>query len=808
MENISNNMEGNNEMQLIPLLKLCYHKFLQNWYWFTLSVIVCVALGWIYLQRQSRVYERQSVMLIEEANTSGGNMPNMRRASRSNMTSLLELNGVSVGDNLKNEIFIISSKRLMQRVVEKLNLDVDYLIDEGLHHVPLYKDERPVEIIFQSPYTQEMAAKTKQASLNFDVKKKNANTVVLTGFKDKEGNKLPDISAQLGQTLQTPVGKLSVLRGKSFNQWTDEEVHVSRMPISFAANLYQSKLSASEFDKETSLIVLTCLDTHTKRADDILNTLYDTYKEDVVENKNRVALSTAQFIDERLQIIGNELSTVETQLADFKKRNQLIDFKLTSQAVLTETSTAHQQTLAIETQLNVAQFLNEYLSNHTNDKDLIPTLNLGDAGVNQQIAAFNTLMNQRNTLASNSSEQQTVVREMDRQLTQTRQAIASSLQNHINALKLQLRDARLNENLLTGQIAGAPDMEKQGIDIQRQQALKEALYTYLLNKREEVALQQAINEANVRLVEGPIGNRQVSPRSMVIMLLALGIGFAIPALIIWLMMTLDVTVHSRKDIENATTIPLLGEIPHMKNATGKTLINELPNDAPLVEAFRIMRFSLNYIRHATQVIMTTSTTPGQGKSFISRNVCITFAMMGKRTLLIDADIRKRTLSAHFGHHMGLTAYLSDNFTKVEDIIVKDGIAPGVDFMPAGSLPPNPSELLMSDRLDELMGKLREQYDQIIIDCTPMFSVADAGIVNRVVDITFFVVRAGVQERDFLPELERMYQENRLENLCIVLNDVKENASRYGSNYGSGYGYGYGYGRKQTRKSGILRRLRH
>ncbi|MCI7274232.1 polysaccharide biosynthesis tyrosine autokinase [bacterium] len=808
MENISNNMEGNNEMQLIPLLKLCYHKFLQNWYWFTLSVIVCVALGWIYLQRQSRVYERQSVMLIEEANTSGGNMPNMRRASRSNMTSLLELNGVSVGDNLKNEIFIISSKRLMQRVVEKLNLDVDYLIDEGLHHVPLYKDERPVEIIFQSPYTQEMAAKTKQASLNFDVKKKNANTVVLTGFKDKEGNKLPDISAQLGQTLQTPVGKLSVLRGKSFNQWTDEAVHVSRMPISFAANLYQSKLSASEFDKETSLIVLTCLDTHTKRADDILNTLYDTYKEDVVENKNRVALSTAQFIDERLQIIGNELSTVETQLADFKKRNQLIDFKLTSQAVLTETSTAHQQTLTIETQLNVAQFLNEYLSNHTNDKDLIPTLNLGDAGVNQQIAAFNTLMNQRNTLASNSSEQQTVVREMDRQLTQTRQAIASSLQNHINALKLQLRDARLNENLLTGQIAGAPDMEKQGIDIQRQQALKEALYTYLLNKREEVALQQAINEANVRLVEGPIGNRQVSPRSMVIMLLALGIGFAIPALIIWLMMTLDVTVHSRKDIENATTIPLLGEIPHMKNATGKTLINELPNDAPLVEAFRIMRFSLNYIRHATQVIMTTSTTPGQGKSFISRNVCITFAMMGKRTLLIDADIRKRTLSAHFGHHMGLTAYLSDNFTKVEDIIVKDGIAPGVDFMPAGSLPPNPSELLMSDRLDELMGKLREQYDQIIVDCTPMFAVADAGIVNRVVDITFFVIRAGVQERDFLPELERMYQENRLENLCIVLNDVKENASRYGSNYGSGYGYGYGYGRKQTRKSGILRRLRH
>lgn len=808
MENISNNMEGNNEMQLIPLLKLCYHKFVQNWYWFTLSVIVCVALGWIYQQRQSRIYERQSVMLIEEANGTSGSMSNLRRGNRSNMTSLLELNGVSVGDNLKNEIFIISSKRLMQRVVEKLNLDVDYLIDEGLHHVPLYKDERPVEIIFQSPYTEEMAAKAKKPSISFEVKKVNGNTVKLTNFKDEEGNKLPDINAQLGQTLQTPAGKLSVLRGKSFNQWTNEEIRVVRMPVSLAANVYQSKLTASEFDKETSLIVLTCQDTHTKRADDILNTLYDTYKEDVVENKNRVALSTAKFIDERLQIIGNELSTVETELADFKKRNQLIDFKLTSQAVLNETSTARQQTLAIETQLNVAQFLNDYLGNHTNDNDLIPTLNLGDAAVNQQIAAFNTLMNQRNSLANNSSEQQTVVREMDRQLAQTRKIIASSLQNHISALRLQLRDARNNENLLTGQIAGAPDMEKQGIDIQRQQALKETLYTYLLNKREEVALQQAINEANVRLVEGPIGNKRVSPRSMVIMLLALCIGVAIPAFIIWLLMTIDVTVHSRKDIENATTIPLLGEIPHMKNATGKTLINELPNDAPLVEAFRIMRFSLNYIRHATQVIMTTSTTPGQGKSFISRNVCITFAMMGKRTLLIDADIRKRTLSSHFGHHLGLTAYLSDELTKIEDIIVKDGLTEGVDFIPAGSLPPNPSELLMSERLEELIEKLRDRYDQIIIDCTPMFSVADAGIVNRVVDITFFVVRAGVQERDFLPELERMYQDDRLKNLCIVLNDVKESGSRYGSNYGAGYGYGYGYGRSQKRKSGILKRLRH
>lgn len=795
--------QQDDEMQLIPLIKLCYHQFTTYWGWFALSTVVCVCIGWFYQQKQSRIFQRQAVMLIEDSNsssTSNGFRSTSRR--NSGMNTLLELNGVSVGDNLKNEIFILSSKRLMQRVVDKLHLDVDYTVKEKLHDITLYGKDLPFQVLFQKTFKG-------KGVQHITIVKKDGNTVTLKNLRDQLGKELPDIDAKLGQMVNTPYGPLCIVRASGFGKWEGEEVEVNRLSPDMAAARFMGELSASEYDKETSLIVLSCNDANTERADAILATLYDTYKEDVVENKNRVACNTASFIDERIRIIGSELSNVESQLATFKKRNQLLDFSQTSQVVLTETSSARQQSLQIETQLNVARYLDEYLHSHSNNHDLIPALNIGDASFNTQIATYNDQMNKRNLMVSNTSESQSVVREMDRQLAQMRQAIASSLRSYVKSLELRLQDAKANESTLSSRIAGAPDQEKQGLDIQRQQSLKEALYTYLLNKREEVALQQAINEANVRLVEGPIGNKQVSPRSMVIMFISLIIGLLIPTIVLWVRYVLDVTVHGRKDIEDATTIPILGEVPHMKVSgnANKANITQLESNNPVVEAFRILRFSLNYMRHNTQVIMTSSTTPGQGKSFVASNMATILSMAGKRVLIIDADIRKHTLSNTYGNDFGLTTFLADEHTQVADIIRKDGLTKGVDFLPAGHTPPNPSELLMTDRLEKLVDELRTMYDNIIIDSTPMFSVADASIVNRVADLTLFVIRVGVQDRDFLPDLERMYKDKRFKSLCIVVNDADINLSRYGSGYGYGYGYGYHENRKSNRVKRVLSKLK-
>ena len=294
-----------------------------------------------------------------------------------------------------------------------------------------------------------------------------------------------------------------------------------------------------------------------------------------------------------------------------------------------------------------------------------------------------------------------------------------------------------------------------------------------------------MNDANVRLVEDPLGsNTPISPSRSTIILISLLIGLLIPTLILTIRRLMDITVSGRHDVEEATTIPLVGELPTWEEGGDDGLITTCSSDAPIVEAFRMLRYGLNFMRHSAKVCVVTSSTPGQGKSFISRNLAAIMGMANKRVLLVDADIRKRTLSSKFGRSNGLTGWLVDEEEKLslDEIIIKDGVAKQVDFLPAGMLPPNPSELLMSSRLEALVEEARELYDFIIIDTTPILAVSDASIVDRVADVTLFVIRVGVQVRAFLPELEKMNKDKKYRHLCIALNDVDVKAK---------YGYGYG-----------------
>lgn len=784
--------EGNeDEVKLLPLLKLLYSQFMSHWAWFALSAVVCTGLGWLYQQRQSRVYQRQAVMLVEEGN-SGGSMVNGRRA-RKQVSSLMELNGISVGDNLKDEMFILTSLRLMERVVDDLRLQVDYTKRDFLHTVSLYKHS-PVNVIF---------ADSARFNTGFTLKKLDKHTLQLSDFQLKKGVDERKVNVQLGQTLHTPSGRLTVVRTAYFDSLkVGDEIRVERRTRRMAAALLQNSVTATEYDKESSLIVLTNRDVNVERNEDVINAVFNAYKRDVVDNKNRVAENTARFIDERVKLIGGELNEVENRLVAYKRANKVMDFESDAQAFASENAAARKLRLETETQLNVARFLADYLNNASNSHDLIPALNLGGAEFNGQIASYNQLMNERNRLVANSAEGHSMVREMDRRLDDMRRTVLASLESYVNSLELRLRDARSNEYLLAGKLSGAPEQEREGLDIKRQQVLKEALYTYLLNKREEVALQLAINEANVRLVEMPMGSMApVSPRTGTILLLSLAIGAFVPAFVLWLRYVMDVTVNGRNDVERLTTIPLLGEIPHLEEQEVKH-VAQLENDAPLVEAFRILRYSLTFMQRDAKVLVATSGTPGQGKSFVTANLAEIIAMAGKRVLLIDADVRKRTLSRAHRHSKGLTGFLSDDSLALQSVVEKNAVAEGIDLLPAGVLPPNPSELLMRDRFDQLVAEARKAYDFVVIDTTPMLQVADAGIVNRVADLTLFVVRVGVQERDFLPELEKMHLAKRFRRLCIVLNNADAKSGHYG------YGYGYGVSMDtQNRRKRILNKLR-
>lgn len=781
--------------ELAPIVMKWAGLALRYWYWIVLSVVAALCVGFVYQQKKARVYTTQAVVLIEQKD---GNSSTMRaKAGNSQINTLMQLNGISAGDNLKNEMFILSSLRLMKLVVPALHLDVDYTTKESMHDVALYRN-RPFVVRFAQ------AAKTPGA---MSVSIGTDGRFTLTDFEQMgkkykltEEQSKQVITARVGEEVSTPIGRVTIDKDVSFKAFDrDKKVTVTHYPADVAAEIYKSRISASELEKDCDLIVLSLADINCDRAADVLLEVVETYKKDVIDNKNSEAQRTAEFIDGRLELISRELAEVEGEYAKFKADNKIADLGATATALTQESAKARNATTELNTQLTVAKYLEEYLRSTSGVKDVIPVVsNFNNSAVAAQINDYNRLLLDRNRQASNSNEDAPWVREQDRQLEKLRAAIYSSLSSYVKSVELELRAAEASEGYLLGKTGEVPVKEQKVIDIARQQNLKEALYTYLLNKREEVALQLAIEEANVRLVEDPASSKgPVAPRTKVIMLIALLIGLVVPFVVLYIRELFDTTITSRKDVEDALSMPIVGELPHLNKSDDRTLIYGPGADlsAPIAEAFRLLRYGLHYLKPDAKVLLVTSSTPSHGKSFVSRNLASCMAMTQKRVLLMDADIRVRNLSRNQGlsSARGITEYLVGDVDDPREIIVHDCFMEGVDFLPAGTTPPNTTELLMGERLDQLLQELRADYDFILIDTTPAFAVADASIVSRVTDLTLFIIRVGEQVRAALPTIEELYQSKKCGNLCAVINDSDRKARSYGYGYTGGYSYSYQYG---------------
>lgn len=781
--------QGDDMVALRDILDTC----LQNWKWFVFSAIVCLALSRVYLATKNNVYQRQAVMLVKDDATSGSRKPGI------GMDALMQLNGVMGGTSVKNEVYILQSFQLMQEVVRKLGLDVEYSVKSGLRRVSLY-DNKPITVNFLEEFTVPAV---------FKVEILNGEECVISEVRCGIPMEDTDYTckAKFGEKVSTPFGSLIVSPvPELMENFEGGKITVTRLSLEDATIITLNKITSSEIDKESTLVQVTCKDTSIKRADDILAAILEAYKQSIIADKNQVAQSTSEFIEERIKLIHSELSSVESELADFKQSSGLVDLKAISSAYLQQSSTARQTTIQAETQYSMVQYLVDYLTDSSKGKSLIPTMGgISDPGIQQQISQYNQLMLTRNRLAENTGENSPALKEMDSNLYQMQATVLASLQGFAASLKLQVDKARAEEAGLQGNITAVPQKEKKVMEIARQQSIKETLYTYLLNKREETALQLAITEANIRVVERPFGaTSPIAPGKTKIMLVALILGLAIPFVFFQLKAMLNMGVRGRKDIEQNTTIPILGEIPHRKDGINDSeIIVAEQKDDVLGEAFRMLRFSLNFVQKDAHVIMFTSTMPGEGKTFISRNFAATLGLSGQKVLLVDTDIRKRTqsrLSAR-GNKDGLTSYLSGSNTDLRSMIVTENKECNLDFLAAGVTPPNPAELLMSERLEECIAELRTMYDYIVIDNVPAQVVADASIVNRVADITIYVVREGKVDRRYLPELERLYQENKFKHLTIVLNDCNMERKRYG------YGYKYQSYSAKKKCSSILPRFR-
>lgn len=768
-------------MRIQDLFTLC----LAQWRWFVLSLAVCLAVAVYYVFSTPPVYTRTASLLIKE-DSKGQSL------SSDVGSSFAELGLVQSNTNVNNEMVSLQSPSVMYDVVRRLHLDVEYRVDGSLYRPVIYGRSCPVQVSFPD------LTDTESASLTLELTRDSG--VRLTDFT-LNGESLPadaPVTGQFNDTLRTPLGKVLVVPSSSFCGSFSGPVYVTRSDIASTAAAYAAGFSVALNNEKTSILNLTFRDVSTQRAEDVLNTIIAVYNENWVKDKNQIAVSTSMFINERLAVIESELGNVDDNISSFKSEHLLPDVQAASQLYMTESSQNKSQILALNTQLSMARYIRTYLTGTSGRNQLLPANSgLESANIENLIAEYNAALLQRNNLVANSSEQNPLVVDMDQSLRSMRSVIVSSVDNLIKTLNTQLQSLQKSERLTTERLAANPTQAKYLLSVERQQKVKEALYLFLLQKREENELSQAFTAYNTRIITPPTGSMiPTAPVKKNILLVAFVLGLLLPAVIIFLRETLNSKVRGRKDLE-ALSLPLAGEIPQVgkkgkKEASLGVCVQPGLRDI-INEAFRVLRTNVDFMMHKNMqenVLLLTSFNPGSGKSFLTLNLAASLALKGKKVLVIDGDLRKASVSAYVGSpKSGLANYLAGEVSDAAGFVQVSPNFPTLSVLPVGTLPPNPTELLEDERFAALIAGLRTRYDYIFIDCPPIDIVADTQILARQADRTLFVVRAGLLERAMLADLETMYADKRFKNMAIILNGTANGSGRYGYKYGYHYGYG-------------------
>jgi len=771
-------IEDESELNLADMLHIVW----RHWYWFVISIVVCLGLAVLYLKWAPRSYTRTASVLIKD-DTKGGGI--------SEASAFEEVNLFSIKRNVDNEILVFKSVRLMRETARRLNLDVSYTVKEGLRTKELYT-QSPVSISF--PEAQEME------SFALTATPLSEKEIRLTHFMiNSESGKIEEINESItvapNDTVMTPVGKVVVTPTLYYNdKYLNTPVSVTKSKLENVVLSYRTALQAFLASKTATIINLSLEDVSIPRAEDVLNTLIAVYNEEAINDKNQITVNTSNFINERLIIIEKELGNVDTDIESYKRSQQLTDIRSETGMYLQANSQYQQDQLGLENQITLARYIREYLTDPHKNAELIPAnTGITDVNIEGQISEYNELLLRRDKLVGNSSSKNPVVMDLNNSLNAMKQSIIRAVDNLIVGLNIQGQNVRQREQQTSRRISAVPTQQKQVLSIERQQKIKEELYLYLLNKREENALSQAITESNARIIDSATGsNIPVAPRSKIIIIAAFILGCGIPVAILWLLTVLDTKVRGREDVEKVLSIPFLGDIPERENKDKREVVVREHGRDSVSEAFRIVRTNMDFMRVKSknlQVVLFTSLNPGAGKTFVSTNLAMSISQTNKKVILIDLDIRKGTLSSQLKENTpGVTNYLSGKIENLDDIISKDVIGDRLDVISAGPVPPNPAELLLSERLDAMINELKTRYDYVILDNVPAGVVADAAIVNRLADLTIYVIRAGNMDKRQLPELEKMYQQDKFHNMSIVLNGVKEKRTGYGYQYGYGYGY--------------------
>ncbi len=752
-------------------------KYLIHWKWFLLGVFFAFIGAYTYLRYTPRQFNAQAVILIKEN----------KKAGVSAELKAFEDLGILGGstNNLDNEIEIIKSRKIIREVIRNLKLNISYFVEGRITETELYKSS-PFRIHFDSKDSVFSQIDTAfQVSV---IDKHNFNLISL------EGSKLGPY--KFDTFIETKLGKIKLQKKISEAEDFDvKEIKVYISTIDQMIDNFQSKVNIVPINKNSSVIALSINDVVKDKAVDFLDELVSAYNRDAILDKNQVSKKTKDFIEERLEIVGENLSSINNKLKDFKAKNKITNVKAESALILE--SLAKNNTKIVETsiQLSLVKALNTVLLKSNNNEESILAVNLGleDKSIPQLIVEYNKLIIAKKKLLRTAGKLNPQVVNITEQIKGLKSSLTQSLQNSEKSIKLTLTNLQKEDARIKAIISGVPLQELQLQDIRLQQEITSGLYSYLLKKKEETAISLAVTVANAKIIDKAYGNNiAVSPKRRTIYLGAIFLGVLIPFVIIYLINLFDTKIHNKADVVDSVSIPFLGDVP--KSEDKSKIVIGADARSSSAEAFRLIRTNLDFMmmdkKGRSKTIFVTSTTSGEGKSFISINVAASLALSGKKVLLMGMDLRAPKVTEYLGlpDRKGVTNYITDNDLDLDSLIFNIEDVKNLDIISSGVIPPNPAELLMTKRTENLFTIVKEEYDFIIVDTAPVNLVTDTLLIAKHADMFMYVARANYLDKRLLAVPQNLYNEKRLPNMAMVLNATDPKRS-YGYGYG-GYGYGY------------------
>jgi tyrosine-protein kinase Etk/Wzc len=760
-------------------------KYLSYWPWFIVSLLITFFISYLYLRYAQPLYKATTTILVKD---------DRKGAIQSELSAFNDLGLMNVKSNVDNEIEIIKSRSIVETSVKKLNFNVAFYAETRVKVIELY-DNKPYDVSF------------------FDVSKsfyQTSKTYLIdngkgTSFELKDAESKSIGVFKYGEVVNLPDAKMILTKKPVARQSFPIIMKISA--VDQVVQSYKGRVSVSTMGKTTSVVAMSLIDPVPQKAADFLNTMVEIYNQDAIDDKNFISKSTQEFIDQRLKFITKELGDVEKEGESFLREHRLTNISTDAQSLVQNSISFEKELIQAETQVKVVNSLIEYLNDSPKDgiipNNIVPAMdNQNSNATANLINEYNSLVNQRNrNLNNGGTDKNLTVINLNNKIDDMRLSIKESLNRLAESLKIKRNDLRAQDNLINSKISNIPSQGREFKIIDRQQKIKEALYLYLLQKREEVGISLAVTAPNAKIIDPAIATKSpVSPNKRMIYIFALLAGLFIPFAFVFLRDFLDTKVKNRKDVEEIVTIPFLGDIP---SSESNDQIIEIESRSSSAEAVRMIRTNLDFILgnipdDKCKTIFVTSSIPKEGKTFVSINLAATIALTSKKVLIIGMDIRNPKLNDYITlPTVGLTNYLAKNDQNINDYIVKIDKYDNLYALPSGVIAPNPVELLSSSKINELFTTLKKEYDYIIVDTPPVSLVTDTLLVAKNADAFVYVIRANYLDKRMLGFIEDLYQQKKLPNLSLILNDTDLKKS-YG--YAYGYGYGYGYGMEPEPKS--------